>query len=68
VAQRYPAAANYRIASVWHAKKGGWFRPDEFVITFHTVGALQEAALAQYLTEHHIQSSAEASKARLARS
>jgi hypothetical protein len=47
VAARRPADSGYRVASVWHAKKGGWLRPDEFIITFHTVGALQEAAFAQ---------------------
>jgi hypothetical protein len=67
VAKRRPADASYRIASVWHAKKGSWFRPDEFMVTFHNVGAPQEAALEQYVTEHQVRSSADALKAKLAR-
>lgn len=64
---RRPADPGYRIASVWHAKKGGWFRPDEFIITFHTVGATQETAFAQYLAERQVQSSTSAPKAKLVR-
>jgi hypothetical protein len=67
VAQRRPAEASYRIASVWHAKKGNWFRPDEFMVTFHSVSTPQEATLAQYLAEHHVRSSSDVPKAKLAR-
>lgn len=67
VARRRPADASYRIASVWHARKGNWFRPDEFIVTFHSVSAPQEAALAQYLTEHHVRSSVDIPKAKLAK-
>lgn len=67
VAERRPADSDYRIASVWHAKKGGWLRPDEFMVTFHGVGALQEAAFMEYLATHPIKSSPEASRARLVR-
>jgi hypothetical protein len=65
VTARRPADPSYRVAAVWHAKKGGWLRPDEFIITFHTVGALQEAAFAQYLSTHQVQSSPDAPKAKL---
>jgi len=58
--RRRPADASFRIASVRHTKKGGWFRPDQFKLTFYTVSALQEDALQQYLTEHHVQSSSQA--------
>ena len=65
LAERRPVDPSYRVASVWHAKKGNWWRPDEFIVTFHSVGALQEAAFAQYLSEHQVQSSSEATKAQL---
>jgi hypothetical protein len=67
VAERRPADPSYRIASVWQAKKGTWLRPDEFVVTFHSVGALQEADLQQYLTAHQVRSSADVLKAKLAK-
>ena len=67
VAERRPADPGYRLASVRHAKKGGWLRPDEFVITFHSVSSLHEAELQQYLVEHQVRSSSEASKAQLAK-
>ncbi len=60
--QRRPADASFRIVSVRHTKKGGWFRPDQFKLTFHAVGALQEDALQQYITEHNVQSSSQAPK------
>lgn len=60
-----PPDASFRIASVRHTKKGGWFRPDQFKVTFHAVSARQEDALQQYLTEHHIQSSSQTPKAML---
>jgi len=59
VNERRPAGLSYRIASVVHAKAGGWLRPDEFVVTFHGVGVLQEEALQQYLSEHRVQSSSQ---------
>ena len=65
LARHRPADASFRIASVRHTKKGGWLRPDQFKVTFHAVGALQEDALQQYLTEHHIQSSSQAPKVML---
>lgn len=57
IAKRRPTDLSYRIASVVHTRAGGWLRPDEFAVTFHSVGALQEEALQQYLGEHQIQSS-----------
>ncbi len=67
VAERRPQGSSFRIVSVVHTKKGSWFRPDEFAVTFHGTGALQEAALDQYLSEHQVQSSRNALKARLTR-
>jgi hypothetical protein len=67
LAERRPDDPNYRIASVWQAKKGGWFRPDEFIVTFHTVGVLQQDALDQYLKEHEVHSSVTAPKEQLVR-
>ncbi len=58
--RRRPADAAFRIASVRHTKKGGWFRPDQFKLTFYAAGALQDDTLQQYLTEHRIQSSSQA--------
>lgn len=63
--ERRPHDPAYRIASVRHLKKGSWFRPDEFGVSFHTTGDLQQDALAQYLAAHHIRSSREAPKAML---
>lgn len=57
VARRRPAALSYPIASVVHTRAGGWLRPDEFVVTFHGVGMLQEEALRQYLSDHQVQNS-----------
>jgi|Tabmets5t2r1_1033131.scaffolds.fasta_scaffold224948_1 hypothetical protein len=65
VEQRRPADASYRIASVQYTKKGGWFRPDEFTITFHAVSSVREADLQQYLRDHQVRSSTEAPKALL---
>lgn len=61
-----PAAACFRIASVRLIKKGNWFRPDHYAVTFHAVGALRDTAFQQYLIEQHVQSSGEVSRARLA--
>ncbi|ETX03864.1 MAG: hypothetical protein ETSY2_32150 [Candidatus Entotheonella gemina] len=63
--RRRPVDASFRIVSVQHTKQGGWFRPDQFKLTFHAVGAMQEEALQTYLSEHNIQSSAQAPKAML---
>jgi hypothetical protein len=57
VARRRPTDLSYPIASVVHTRAGGWLRPDEFMVTFHGVGVLQEEALRQYLSDHHVQSS-----------
>jgi hypothetical protein len=65
LAEHRPADASYCIVSVQHVKKGGWFRPDEFILTFHTVGVRQSDDLRQYLREHDVQSSPEATKAKL---
>lgn len=59
VAMRRPTDLSYRIVSVIHTRAGGWLRPDEFVVTFHGVGALQEEALQQYLNAHPVQSSSQ---------
>ena len=63
--QRRPADPTYRIVSVRQTKKRGWFRPDEFALSFHAVSVTREADLQQYLSDHHIHSSAEAPKAKL---
>lgn len=65
IAQRRPADASFRIAAVRLTKKGNWFRPDQYAVTFHAVGALRDAEFRHYLTEHQIQSSADASRALL---
>lgn len=65
VAERRPADQSYRIVSVQHTKKGGWLRPDEFILTFHSTGVRQEADLQRYLAEHQVRSSPDAPKAKL---
>jgi hypothetical protein len=65
IAQRRPADASFRIAAVRLTKKGNWFRPDQYAVTFHAVGALRDTEFQHYLTEHHIQSSVDASRALL---
>ena len=65
VAEHYPADGAYPIVSVAHSKKGGWFRPDEFTLTFHAVGVMQSDDLQQYLRDHNVQSSPEATRAKL---
>jgi hypothetical protein len=67
VAERRPIDPSYRLVSVWHAKKGNWFRPDEFIITFHSVSIPQEADLQQYLTTHQVRSSVDVPMAKLAK-
>jgi hypothetical protein len=63
--ERRPEDPAYRIASVRYLKKGGWFRPDAFGVSFHTTGDRQQDELAHYLAEHQIRSSREAPKAML---
>ena len=65
LAQRRPADASFRIAVVRLIKKGNWFRPDQYAVTFHAVGALRDAEFQHYLSEHHIQSSVDVSRALL---
>ena len=65
IAQRRPVDANFRLAAVRLIKKGNWFRPDHYAVTFHAVGVLRDADLQQYLTAQHIHSSTDASRALL---
>jgi hypothetical protein len=65
IAQRRPADPSFRIAAVRLIKKGSWFRPDQYAVTFHAVGALRDAEFQRYLDEHHIQSSTDVSRALL---
>ncbi len=65
IAQRRPADTSFRIAVVRLIKKGNWFRPDQYAVTFHAVGALRDAEFQHYLSEHHIQSSVDVSRALL---
>jgi hypothetical protein len=61
-----PLDSTYRIVSVRHIKPGGWFRPDQFSVTFHAVRTQQDDELQQYLAEHQVKSSSTAPKAMLA--
>jgi len=65
IAQRRPADPSFRIAVVQLIKKGNWFRPDQYAVTFHAVGVMRDAEFQHYLTEHQVQSSADASRALL---
>jgi len=65
IAQRRPADLSFRIAVVRLTKKGNWFRPDQYTVTFHAVGVQRDAEFQHYLTEHHIQSSTDVSRALL---
>ena len=65
IAQRCPADPSFRIAAVRLIKKGNWFRPDQYAVTFHAVGVMRDAEFQHYLTEHQVQSSADASRALL---
>jgi hypothetical protein len=67
VAQRRPADPSYRVASVWLVKKGNWFRPDQFAVTFHAVSVARHAELQHYLATHEVHSSTEAPRAMLAK-
>jgi hypothetical protein len=65
IAQRRPADASFRIAAVRLIKKGSWFRPDQYAVTFYAVGVTRDAEFQHYLTEHQIKSSADAARALL---
>jgi len=65
IAQRRPADSGFRIAVVRLIKKGNWFRPDQYTVTFHAVGVLRDAEFQHYLAEHHIYSSTDVSRALL---
>jgi hypothetical protein len=65
LAQRRPVDPNFRIAAVRLTKKGNWFRPDQYAVTFHAVGARRDAEFQHYLAAHHIQSSTDVSRALL---
>jgi len=65
IAQRRPADPSFRIAAVRLIKKGNWFRPDQYAVTFHAVGVMRDAEFQHYLTEYQVQSSADASRALL---
>ena len=67
LAERRPGDPSYRVVSVSLLKKATWFQPDQFAVTFHAVGDLQQDDLDKYLTEHSVQSSAETSRDMLAR-
>jgi hypothetical protein len=65
LAQRRPTDPSFRIAAVRLMKKGNWFRPDQYAVSFHAVGAMRDAEFQRYLTEQHVQSSVDASRALL---
>lgn len=65
VAQRRPADPHFRIAAVRLTKKGNWFRPDQYAVTFHAVGATRDAELQRYVIEQNVHSSADVSRAML---
>ena len=65
IAQRQPADPSFRIAAVRLIKKGNWFRPDQYAVTFHAVGVLRDAEFQRYLSEHQVQSSTDVSRALL---
>ena len=65
IAQQRPADPSFRLAAVRLIKKGNWFRPDQYAVTFHAVGVMRDAEFQHYLTEHQVQSSADASRALL---
>lgn len=65
VAKRRPVDPCYRIASVRLLKKGTWFRPDQYSVTFHAVGVMRDAAFQGYLADNQITGSAQAPRALL---
>ena len=62
IAQRRPADPSFRVAAVRLIKKGNWFRPDQYAVTFHAVGVMRDAEFQHYLTEHQVQSSADSAR------
>lgn len=62
LAQRRPSDPSFRIAAVRLIKKGNWFRPDQYAVTFHAVGATHDAELQRYLAEHNVGSSADVAR------
>jgi cytochrome c oxidase subunit 4 len=48
IAQRRPADASYRLASVQCTRPGNWLWPDQLTVTFHAVSPSQDAALQRY--------------------
>jgi len=52
IAQRRPADPSFCMAAVRLTKKGNWFRPDQYAVTFHAVGARRDAEFQRYLAEH----------------
>jgi len=62
IARRRPADPSFRIAAVRLIKKGNWFRPDQYAVTFHAVGVMRDTEFQHYLAEHQVQSSADASR------
>ena len=65
IGQRRPADASFRIAAVRLTRRGNWFRPDQYAVTFYAVGATRDADLQRYLTAHNVRSSADVSRAML---
>jgi len=65
VTERRPADKSFRIAAVRLTKKGNWFRPDQYAVTFHAVGATRDAELQRYLAEHDVRSRSDISRAML---
>jgi len=68
LAQRRPTDPHFRIAAVRLVKKGNWFRPDQYAVSFHAVGAMRDAAFQDYLSAQHVQSSTDASRTQLSAS
>jgi hypothetical protein len=65
VAQRRPADPSFRIAAVRLIRKGNWFRPDHYAVTFHAAGATHDAELQRYLVAHNVHGSTDAARAML---
>ena len=63
VAPRRPVDHSFHIAAVRLTKKGNWFRPDQYAVTFHAVGATRDAELQHYLEAHNVRSSVDVSRA-----
>jgi cytochrome c oxidase subunit 4 len=54
IAERRPADASFRIASIDVTKPGNRLWPEQLGVTFHAASEAQEAALQQYLTSNRI--------------